>query len=139
MTETDGTSVAKTGPDMHAQSRLLHPTAKGMEERLRREAEHFLLASGAVLIDVLRRSAGEDGLALAFAFRDIVLDRETPPASWPIDDVLDVLTSVYGRRDNRSASLEASLSRLSRLIDDVEDAWGEEAGEVSAAPDCLAA
>ena len=124
---------------MHAQSRLLHPIATGAEESLHREAEHFLLVSGASLIDVLRRSAGEHGLALGFAFRDIVLDRETAPASWPIDDVLDVLTSVDARRDNRSASLEASLSGLLRLIDDVEDGSWEDAGEVSAAPGRLAA
>lgn len=139
MTETDGTSVAETGPDMHAQSRSLHPTATGAEESLHREAEHFLLVSGASLIDVLRCSAGEHGLALGFAFRDIVLDRETAPASWPIDDVLDVLTSVDARRDNRSASLEASLSGLSRLIDDFEDGSWEDAGVVSAAPGRLAA
>jgi hypothetical protein len=138
LTETDEMSVAETGPDMHAQSRSLHPTATGAEESLRREAEHFLLVSGTSLIDVLRRSA-EHGLALGFAFRDIVLDRETAPASWPIDDVLDVLTSVDARRDNRSASLEASLSGLSRLIDDVEDGSWEDAGEVSAAPGRLAA
>lgn len=111
-----------------------HPTAIDAEESLRREAERILLSSGASLIDVLRRVAGKDGLALGFAFRDIVLDQDMPPASWPLTDVLDVLASDKARH-SRAASLTALLSGLLQQVDGLEDEAREDAREHDAEAD----
>ena len=138
LTETDETSVTETGPDMHAQSRSLHPTATGAEKSPRREAEHFLLISGASLIDVLRHSTGEHGLALGFAFRDIVLD----PNRAKILADRRCSRSPHIRRCQARQSIRIArgqLSGLSRLIDDVEDGSWEDVGKVSAAPGRVAA
>lgn len=101
------------------------------EETLRREAERILLSSAARLIGVLHRVAGETGLALGHAFRDIVLDREMPPTSWPLADVLDLLASHSARRDGHAGQLLALLSNLSRHVDMLEAAepWDDYAWE----------
>lgn len=84
-------------------------TATATEETLRREAERILLSSAARLIGVLHRVAGETGLALGFAFRDIVLDREMPPTSRPLADVLDLLASHAAPRRPRGSVTRAPL------------------------------
>ena len=104
------------------------------EEALRREAERILPSSAARLIGVLDRVAGETGLALGFAFRDIVLDREMPPTSWPLADAIDLLASRAARRDGHASQLLALLSNLSRHVDILDAA---EAGERSSSAPCL--
>lgn len=119
---------------MQPQDTSPYPTAIGAEESVRRAAERILLSSGASLIDVLGRAAGEDGLALGFAFRDIVLDQDMPPASWPLTDVLDVLASDRARY-SRAASLTALLSGLLQQVDGLEDEAWEDAREYDAEAD----
>ena len=89
------------------------------EETLRREAERILLSSAARLIGVLHRVAGETGLALGFAFRDIVLDREMPPTSWPLADVLDLLAS-HARAETAT---QVSYSRSSPTCRATSTCW----------------
>lgn len=90
------------------------------EQTLRREAADILFASGIRLTGLLSRIAGEDGLALGWAFVDIALDRDMPPTSWPISEVLEILATADTRGDRSAAALRADLSRLMWRIDALE-------------------
>ena len=60
---------------MHVSFSLIHPERPDAGERaVRREAQAFLIRSGARLIEALRLVGGEDAVALGYAFRDIVLE-----------------------------------------------------------------
>ena len=107
---------------MHVSFSLIHPERADAGERaVRREAEVFLSRSGARLIETLRLVGGEDGLALGYAFRDIVLDPEMPPACWPVSDVLDALATADPDLRCRTAGLRAALGGLLVRIDAAED------------------
>lgn len=113
-----------------------HPLAMTAEQAVRREAERILFASSARLIDVLTEVAGEMGLALGYAFRDIVLDRDMSPWSWPLADILEVLAAADVRQAGRAAPLITALSELSGHVDaleiaelELDEAWDSEAWE----------
>lgn len=105
---------------MWTDTSLLHdcPTP---EETLRRFALSIPFFSGAGLVEVLRRIAGEDGLALGFAFRDMVMDPQMTPTAWPVGDVLALLDSAGPARGRQAAPLKALLFKLVAQI----DAWSE--------------
>lgn len=103
------------------------------EQAVRREAERILLTSAARLINLLTDVAGETGLALGFAFRDIVLDRDLSPWSWPLSDILRYLAAADAQQARRAAPLITALSELSRRVDalemaepEVDEAWEED-------------
>lgn len=60
------------------------------EQMPRRDAEVLLPRSRDLLIGLLHWIAGDEGLALCHAFRDIVMDGEIVPSAWPIEEVVDV-------------------------------------------------
>lgn len=97
-----------------------HPLTMTAEQAVRREAERILLSSSARLIDVLTEVAGEMGLALGYAFRDIVLDRDMSLWSWPLADILEVLAAADARQACCVTPLVAALSDLSRRVDALE-------------------
>lgn len=110
-----------------------HPPSMTAEQAVRREAERILLSSSARLIDVLSDVAGETGLALGFAFRDIVLDRDLSPWSWPLADILEYLAAADAQQARRAAPLITALSELSRRVDalemaepEVDEAWEDD-------------
>jgi hypothetical protein len=85
------------------------------EQAVRREAECILLSSSARLVDLLTDVAGETGLALGFAFRDIVLDRDLSPWSWPLADILEHLAAGDAQQARRAAPLIRQPSALEGL------------------------
>jgi len=112
--------VDQIGFAMPAPGATSHASNPISADGLRQEAKGFLVAHTARLIEVLRLVAAEDGLALGFAFRDIVLDRDMPPSSWPLADVLDLLVSDHAPRGGHVVPLVALLSDLSRRVDMLE-------------------
>ena len=107
---------------MHVSFSLTHPERPDAGERaVRREAQVFLIRSGARLIDALRLVGGEDAVGLGYAFRDIVLDPETPPACWPVSEVLDALATADPGLRCRTAGLRAALGGLLVRIDAAHD------------------
>ena len=71
---------------------------------LRQEAEDFLLSNWCGLADLLQARAGEEGLALGFALRELILDTDTDPGCWPLVAVALILPDIQ-------ASTDPSLSR----------------------------
>lgn len=55
-----------------------------------------------------------------YAFRDIVLDRDMSPWSWPLPDILEVLAAADARQACRAAPLVAALSDLCRRVEALE-------------------
>ncbi len=107
---------------MHVSFSLTHAERADSGERaVRRVAEVFLIRSGARLIEALRLVGGEDGVALGWAFRDIVLDPETPPACWPVAEVLDALATENPGLRCRTAGLRAALGGLLVRMDAAQD------------------
>lgn len=115
---------------MHVSTSLVHQErADAVERAVRREAESFLIRSGARPIEALRLVGGEDGRALGYAFRDIVLDPEMPPASWPAADVLDALAAANPDLPFRTAGLRTALNSLIARINAVQDEFSMEAAD----------
>ena len=107
---------------MHVSFSLIHPERPDAGERaVRREAQVFLIRSGARLIEALRLVGGEDAVGLGYAFRDIVLDPETPPACWPVSQVIDALATADPGLRCRTAGLRAALVGLLARIDAAHD------------------
>lgn len=102
------------------------------EQIVRSRAIQFLLTSGAQVIDLLGTASGEEGFALGFAFRDMVLDQEIPPAVWPLAEVVAALNSPEANCDGRAGPLAARLSTLGCEIDALVDG-GRRADEREAA------
>ena len=107
---------------MHVSFSLIHPErAVAGERAVRGEAQAFLIRSGARLIEALRLVGGEDAVGLGYAFRDIVLDPETPPACWPVSQVIDALATADPGLRCRTAGLRAALGGLLVRIDAAHD------------------
>ena len=102
---------------------LLFQTSRpeAVERAARRDAEVFLLRSGARLIEALGLIHGEAGLALGHAFRNMALDPGMPPSSWPVSEVLKALASADPDIRCRTAGLRAALAGLLARIDAAED------------------
>ena len=85
------------------------------------------------MIAAFRFVSGEEGRALGFAFRDMVLDQEVPPDVWPLDAIMTALSAPEASADDRAGLLVAHLSILRREIDRLgEGAWeGADAGETA--------
>lgn len=52
----------------------------------------FVASSGAGQSLAVSRIVGEEGAALACAYRDMILDRDTDPLHWPIDALINLLS-----------------------------------------------
>ena len=110
------------GLNMRVSFPPIHPGRPSAAERAaRRDAEVFLLRSGARLIEALGLIHGEDGLALGYALRDMALDPGMPPSSWPLSEVLDALISSDPDIRCRTAGLRAALDGLRARIDASEE------------------
>lgn len=85
-----------------------------------------------MLVDTLilaaSRIGGEEGVALACASRDMILDRDSDPRRWPIDELTDLLRSPTKKRDGQVEQLVRRLDYLHQEIDCSEEK--EAAGEV---------
>ena len=95
-------------------------------------AIEFIAGSGARLILAASRIGGEQGAALACACRDMILDRDTDPLHWPIEELTDLLRSPTQKRDEQVEHLIRQLDHLRRQIDGAGD--DEAAGAGSASP-----
>jgi hypothetical protein len=81
----------------------------------------FVANSGARLILAASRIGGDEGAALACACRDMILDRDTDPLHWPIEELTDLLKSPTQRRDGQVEHLIRRLDHLRQEIDRVGD------------------
>ena len=77
----------------------------------------FVARSGARLILAASRNGGEQGAALACACRDMILDRDTDPLHWPIEELTDLLRRPMRRRDGQVDYLIRQLDHLQHEID----------------------
>ena len=77
----------------------------------------FVTSSGARLVLAASRLGGEEGAALASAFRDMVLDYGTHPLHWPIEELIKLLSRPAERRD---AQVEQLIQRLGRLRHEID-------------------
>lgn len=102
------------------------------EQIVRSRVIQFLLTSGTQFIDLLSLAFGEEGLALGFAFRDMVLDQEMPPAVWPLAEVVAALNSPKANGDGRAGPLAARRSTLGCEIDALGDGgWRADESEAA--------
>ena len=81
----------------------------------------LVASSGARLILAASRIGGEEGAALACACRDMILDRDTDPLHWPIEELTDLLRSPTQEGDGQVEPLIRRLDHLRREIDRAGD------------------
>jgi hypothetical protein len=73
-------------------------------------------ARRARIANAARRVEGDDGLALAHTFCDIVLDDTIRPESWPLLDLLDVLRRPGAALDRQVERIVGELEVIAQSI-----------------------
>lgn len=96
---------------------IVHPQPRHRPVPARLLGLQFLADPGARLVLAASRQGGEEGAALASAFRDMILDTGTHPLHWPIDELTGLLSSPAQKRDRQVKPLIQRLDRLRREID----------------------
>ncbi len=77
----------------------------------------FIEKWGARLVLASSRLGGEEGAALAWAFRDMILDTGVHPLHWPIDELIDLLSKPPARRDGQIEQMFRRLERIRQETD----------------------
>ena len=72
----------------------------------------FIEKWGGRLVLDSSRLGGEEGAALAWAFRDMVLDTGVHPLHWPIDELIDLLRTPATRQDGQIEQIVRKLDRI---------------------------
>lgn len=80
-------------------------------------ARELFASSTARLVLAASRVAGQDGVALIHALRDMILDPDVPASHWPLDEAIALLRRPPTRPD---AQVDRLLRRLERIRDLVE-------------------
>ena len=83
---------------------FVHSQPRGRAVPARLLGIEFVASSGARLILAASRIGGEEGAALACACRDMILDRDTEPLHWPIEEMTDLLRSPTQNGMRRSST-----------------------------------
>ena len=98
----------------------LRPGGATTESRARLRAYELAANSGVRLRLAAARKGGEAGLALACATIDMVLARETDPASWPLEELILLLEGGSPCRDRQVDRLLDALRQLQADIDELD-------------------
>ena len=77
----------------------------------------FIEKWGARLVLASSRLGGEEGAALAWVFRDMILDTGVHPLHWPIDELIDLLRKPAARRDGQIEQIVRRLERIRQETD----------------------
>ena len=77
----------------------------------------FIEKWGARLVLASSRLGGEEGVALAWAFRDMILDTGVHPLHWPIGELIDLLRKPAARRDGQIEQMVRRLERIRQETD----------------------
>ena len=93
-----------------------------LEDRIRHYAIRLVSGFGAGQLRASCDLEGEDGTALFWAFRAMILDRSVHPAAWPLPDVIHLLRRADASDEKQIGPLLDHLSRLGALIDGSEAA-----------------
>ena len=76
----------------------------------------FIEKWGARLVLASSRFGGGEGAALAYAFRDMVIDVEVHPIHWPIDELIDLFRAPAERRDGQVEQMIEKLEGIRHAI-----------------------
>lgn len=95
------------------------PAAIGKRD-VRSQALRLVATSAGRMVLAARRIDGDDGAALAYALRDMILDRETDPIGWPLAEMAALLERGDPARDRQAARILRELRRIAERITDEE-------------------
>ena len=77
----------------------------------------FIEKWGARLILASSRLGGEEGAAVSWAFKDMVVDNSVHPLQWPIDELIDLLRTPAAGRDGQIEQIVRRLERIRQETD----------------------